>query len=85
MFVRSLISNSRAALGFVLPAGDRLRFTATDPRLEELDGAVFDNADAVRHLADAVLATGGGPASQALLALLERMPGRAEPDPPIRS
>lgn len=79
MSVRSLILTTRAALGFVVPDEGRLRFTATDPRLGELDGEVFDSAHAAEHLAEAVLAAGGSPARQALLALLERMPHRPVP------
>jgi hypothetical protein len=75
------IAVTDTAVGFLAPEGGRLRFTAIDARLAELDGAVFDNAAAVRRLAEAVMAsgsatprhaTGGRGASRALVALLSR-------------
>jgi hypothetical protein len=82
MSARNLIANADTALGFVAPEFGRLRFTAADPRLTELDGTVFDSAGAARRLAEAVLAAGGTPdhptggkaASRALAALLHRQP-----------
>jgi hypothetical protein len=60
------------------PQAGRLRFTATDPRLADLDGALFDSPAAARRMAEAVLTAraslpSGGPiAGRALLALLRQ-------------
>ena len=71
------------ARGFGTPRDGQLRFSATDPRLADLDGQVFADADAARRLAEAVLPgqqaddgppNGGRAAGQALSALLTRQP-----------
>jgi len=75
------ITQDGAVIGIASPSDGRLRFGAVDPRLADLHGALFDSADAARHMAHAVLAardlapgvaTGGAAASRLLRALLRQ-------------
>ena len=49
------IAVADALVGAAIPQGRRLRFAATDPRLRELDGEVFDSPAAACRLAEATL------------------------------
>ena len=42
------------------PHAGRLRFASADPRLQGLDGALFDSPAAAERLAEAMLAVRGG-------------------------
>jgi hypothetical protein len=70
------IAVASALVGAAVPQAGRLCFAATDPRLDALDGEVFDSPAAARSLAEAMLAAqdpvarGGPAAGGALLALL---------------
>ncbi|MCB4822568.1 hypothetical protein [Roseicella aerolata] len=72
------VALSDTLVGTAVPQAGRLRFTAADPRLANLDGAFFDSAAAARRMAETVLTAraplpNGGPvAGRALLALLRQ-------------
>lgn len=74
------IAVADALAGAAVLRDGRLRLAATDPRLDALDGAVFDSPAAARRLAEAMLAAWepaqGGPAAGGASPALPQGAGR---------
>jgi hypothetical protein len=61
MFKSHIVDIAGHFVGVAVTAPERLRFVAVDPRVEELDGSMWNSVDDIRRVAAHLLATGSLP------------------------
>lgn len=68
MFKSEIIDIAGHFVGVAVTAPDRLRFVAVDPRVEELDGSMWNSIEDIRRVVAHLIATGSLPRGRSIAA-----------------